>query len=336
MGLIALSEVAAAVLAGALSAIATVVLLNCAKRLPHSEPNARSLHERPIPRVGGVAIWVGFLPVALLAPPPVPDAPLWLSAWFAVAMISLIDDWQGVRAAIRLAVHTLAAGMVAVAILRPDVAAGSAAMPFLGAAAVALLIVWSANLFNFMDGSDGLAAAMAVCGFGAYGVAAVLAAVPAQAYFALAAATLPFLAVNLPPARTFMGDVGAVPLGFLAATFGVAGCVAGVWPGWFPLLVFLPFVADATVTLVRRLVSGERVWEAHNSHYYQRLHRLGPGHRGTLWWYGALMLGAGASALVTLAAAPLWGWVVVASWTVALAAFFAGIDYHWNRRNPAP
>ena len=79
---------------------------------------------------------------------------------------------------------------------------------------LALLIAWSANLFNFMDGSDGLAALMAICGFAAYGAAAWLADEPAALYAALAAAVVPFLAVNVPPARAFMGDVGAVPLGW--------------------------------------------------------------------------------------------------------------------------
>ena len=127
---------------------------------------------------------------------------------------------------------------------------------------------------------------------------------PAQLYLALAAAVVPFLAVNAPPARAFMGDVGAVPLGFLAATFGIAGCRSGTWPAWFPLLVFLPFVADASTTLVRRVMGGERVWEAHRTHYYQRLHQLGAGHRGTLAIYGALMVGTAGTALTVLAFAP--------------------------------
>ena len=99
-----------------------------------------------------------------------------------------------------------------------------------------------------MDGSDGLAATMGVCGFAAYGGRRAAGRRPGDApTSALAAATLPFLAVNLPPARMFMGDVGAVPLGFLAAAFGLAGWRAGTWPAWFPLLVFLPFIADASV-----------------------------------------------------------------------------------------
>jgi hypothetical protein len=72
-----------------------------------------------------------------------------------------------------------------------------------------------------------------------------------------------------------------VPLGFLAAAFGVIGWQQGDWIWWFPLLVFSPFIVDASVTLTRRLLAGARVWEAHRDHYYQRLVQLGLGHRGT-------------------------------------------------------
>ena len=97
-----------------------------------------------------------------------------------------------------------------------------------------------------MDGSDGLAATMAACGFGALAAGAAIGGASVLPALALVAACLPLLAVNVPPARIFMGDVGAVPLGFLAALLGLAGWGAGTWPAWFPLLVFLPFVADAT------------------------------------------------------------------------------------------
>ena len=96
----------------------------------------------------------------------------------------------------------------------------------------------------------------------------------------------------------FMGDVGAVPLGLLAAALGGAGVAAGHWAPWFPLLVFLPFLADATATLALRAWRRERVWEAHRSHFYQRLHLAGAGHRGTLALYAADML---ACALLALA-----------------------------------
>jgi UDP-N-acetylmuramyl pentapeptide phosphotransferase/UDP-N-acetylglucosamine-1-phosphate transferase len=192
--------------------------------------------------------------------------------------------------------------------------------------------VWSLNLYNFMDGSDGLAAAMAIVGFGAYAVAEIAGGAPGTLPLAVAAAVLPFLAVNAPPARMFMGDVGAVPLGFLAATIGLDGFQAGRWPAWFPVLVFLPFIADATTTLVRRLWRRERVWEAHRSHYYQRLHRLGAGHRGTLGVYAALGAATAGSAVLTLSVAPDLGPAVLAAWIAVFAAFFAAIDYHWARR----
>jgi UDP-N-acetylmuramyl pentapeptide phosphotransferase/UDP-N-acetylglucosamine-1-phosphate transferase len=175
---------------------------------------------------------------------------------------------------------------------------------------------------------------MAVCGFGAYGVALTRAGLRADACFALVAATSAFLAVNLPPARVFMGDGGSVGLGFLAAVFGVAGIGAGIWPLWFPLLVFLPFVADATLTVLRRLVRGEHLFEAHRTHYYQRLHRMGCGHRGTLLFYGVLIAGTSTSALFALAVAPGAGGRVLAAWAGAIGALFAGIDYRWRRRAP--
>lgn len=324
-----LSTWIAAGFAAAFSAATLLLILRFRARLPQAQPNARSLHDQPVPRVGGVALWAGFLPVAIATPSAVPGGGAWLAAWAAVAVVSLVDDVRSVRAAIRLAVHAIAAAIAAIAVLVP---ASASATTWLVAAGAAGLIVWSANLYNFMDGSDGLAAAMAVLGFGAYGIAAIPAEVPADALFALAAAALPLLAVNAPPARVFMGDVGAVPLGFLAGFFGVSGCAAGTWPAWFPLLVFLPFVADATLTLLRRAVRGEPMLEAHRGHYYQRLNRLGAGHRGTLVIYGALMTGTTGAALATLRLAPASGWSVLGAWIVVVAAFFAGIDYHWNRR----
>jgi hypothetical protein len=137
----------------------------------------------------------------------------------------------------RLGIHLAAAALAAAAL--PGVT-GVAAV-----AGAALVLAWSANLFNFMDGSDGLAATMAVCGFSALAAGAWLGGGPAAPMLALAAACVPLLIVNAPPARMFMGDIGAVPLGFLAALFGLAGWGGGVWPAWFPLLVFLPFIADA-------------------------------------------------------------------------------------------
>jgi hypothetical protein len=95
--------------------------------------------------------------------------------------------------------------------------------------------------------------------------------------------------------------------------------------------VFLPFVADATVTLIRRLLHHENVFEAHKTHYYQRLHRMGAGHAGTLLFYVVLIAGTSASALFTLMTDGAAGWWVLGAWAGAIGVLFAGIDYHWRK-----
>jgi UDP-N-acetylmuramyl pentapeptide phosphotransferase/UDP-N-acetylglucosamine-1-phosphate transferase len=327
---------AAPILAAVIAAATLGVLLGGAARLrrflPVDYPSGRSLHQRPLSRVGGIAIWAGFLPAALWSGGPFAGTLAWLAPLAFVIAVSFADDWFGVRPSVRLAVQTLAALAFAVALPWGPEAEGISAPHVLVVTGTTFAIVWSANLFNFMDGNDGLAAVMAICGFGAFGVAAARAGANADLFFALAAATLVFLAVNLPPARTFMGDGGSVGLGFLAAAFGFYGIRAELWPSWFPLLVFLPFAADATVTVLRRLARGDHLFEAHRTHYYQRLHQMGSGHRGTLLFYAVLIVGTSASALFTLAVAPSVGWSVTAAWLVAIGGVFAGIDYHWRRR----
>jgi len=325
---------ALAATAVALTVLGLAILKRFSARLPLAPPGPRSLHAAPTPRVGGLAIWAGFVPAALFAPPALPGPwGAWLVALLAVAIVSMVDDWRGVHPIPRLAVHVIAAVAIAWWVVPPETGAVVSRAVALALAAFAL--VWAANLYNFMDGSDGLAAAMGACGFFAYGIAATIAGAPPATYFALAAAALAFFAVNFPPARMFMGDVGAVPMGMLAAAAGLGGWQAGTWPPWFPLLVFLPFVADASATLAKRVWRRERIWEAHRQHYYQRLHQLGAGHRGTLLAFGVLMTGTATSALATLALDPDAGWVVTAAWGAALAAFFSGIDYHWRHRTPA-
>jgi UDP-N-acetylmuramyl pentapeptide phosphotransferase/UDP-N-acetylglucosamine-1-phosphate transferase len=317
-----------------LSALALGVLEYWRAHLPLDHPVERSLHRRPVLRVGGIAIWVGFVPVALALHDRFESGAVWLAAWAAVAAVSVADDWRGVRPGIRLAVHATAALAVSRTVFGHGALAGFSIGDGIIVALAALAIVWSANLFNFMDGSDGLAALMAVCGFGAYGAAALHAGESADVYFALAGATLPFFVANLPPARVFMGDGGSVPLGFLAAAFGLAGIAREMWPGWYPLLVFLPFIADTFLTIIRRAIARENLFRAHKTHYYQRLHRMGAGHAGTLLFYGILVAGTSASAFLALAANPAVGWQVLGAWMVAIGGFFAGIDYHWRRCSP--
>jgi UDP-GlcNAc:undecaprenyl-phosphate/decaprenyl-phosphate GlcNAc-1-phosphate transferase len=307
------------------STLVLATLRSARARLPVDAPNARTMHAGEVPRGGGLAIWAGFAPVALIAPPDVPGPwALWLASLALVTGISLADDLRNLPAAIRLLSHLVAAAGVAMAI-------GAGAGP-LAIAALALAIAWGANLYNFMDGSDGLAASMAITGFGAYAAGAWHADAGFVAFAALALATVPFWIVNRPPASMFMGDVGAVPLGFLAAACGAAGTAQGWWPAWFPLLVFLPFWGDATVTLARRALRGEAVWEPHRSHYYQRLNALGAGHRGTFAILAASMLACAALGLACLVLTPQAGWAALGVAVAAHACGFAAIDYHWGKR----
>jgi UDP-N-acetylmuramyl pentapeptide phosphotransferase/UDP-N-acetylglucosamine-1-phosphate transferase len=296
-------------------------LLRRSGRLPVDVPNARSLHQLPIPRGGGIAIWAGMLAGSAWLAQPQP----WLAPLLLLVGVSLWDDRRGTSVPLRLAVQ-LGAAIGWLWADRP------VAWP--DALLAVLAIAWMTNLYNFMDGSDGLAATMTVIGFGAYAVGAGHAGRPEALVIAtVVAATIPFLVLNFPPARIMLGDVGAVPLGFLAAVFGIGGWRAGYWPAWFPVLVFLPFIADATLTLARRTLSGAKVWQAHRDHYYQRLVRMGLGHAGTLAVYSALMVGTATSAMAALMRAPHAGASVLGLWVAVLLLLYAGIGYHWNRGN---
>jgi UDP-GlcNAc:undecaprenyl-phosphate/decaprenyl-phosphate GlcNAc-1-phosphate transferase len=200
-----------------------------------------------------------------------------------------------------------------------------------------LAAAWLANLYNFMDGSDGLAGGMAAIGFGFSGLAA-LAAGDVQlgaASLSITGAAAAFLVFNFHPARIFMGDVGSVPLGFLAAAIGMLGWRSGAWPLWFPFLVFSPFIVDATVTLGRRLFRREKVWEAHKDHYYQRLVRLGLGHRRTALVEYLVMLAAGGSALWAASQDASVQMTVLAIWCVLYGLGMIAVERLWKERPSA-
>jgi UDP-GlcNAc:undecaprenyl-phosphate/decaprenyl-phosphate GlcNAc-1-phosphate transferase len=330
-------------LAFILSTVGIALLRRWVGALPPDVPNARSLHARPVPRAGGYAIWLGFLPAALAFHPAFPGGLAgWLPPFLALAVVSGFDDARPVGVVVRLSVHAAAAAWTAGFIVHGQGMGVPGAL--FAAAFVALAIAWSSNLYNFMDGTDGLAATMGAVGFAAYGIAALVAAPDdgagartAPAFLALASAILPFLAVNRPRATMFLGDVGAVPLGYLAAAFGVVGVAERLWPAWFPMLVFLPFIADATLTLLRRAARRERLWEGHRAHYHQRLAQLGAGHRGTLAVYALLMAGTAFTAIVCRgASAAAAGWWALALSCVVVLMVFAAIDYHWRKKTGIP
>ena len=116
---------------------------------------------------------------------------------------------------------------------------------------------------------------------------------------ALVAGALAFLIFNFPPAKIFLGDSGSIPVGFLAGALGFMGWCNELWPAWLPVLVFSPFIVDATVTLLRRLLRRDRFWEPHREHAYQRLVRMGWSH-GRLLRAETVLMASCAFAAVTL------------------------------------
>ncbi len=253
-------------------------------------PNKRSLHSIPVPRTGGFGLVLSILMVWSLFSVSLPPS-LW-AGFGLLALISFVDDVMSLSVLVRLLVHIIVA-MIFSAMLLPDADHWGMVV------GIGLAIVWMSNLYNFMDGSDGLAGGMALIGFGYYGMAALLAGNTefAMINFCIMASAGAFLRFNFYPAQIFMGDMGAVPLGFLAAALGILGWVKGLWSLWLPLLVFSPFIVDATVTLVKRFFQGEKIWQAHRKHYYQRLVQSGFGHRNTALLGYMLMLLAGGSAV---------------------------------------
>ncbi|RUQ37409.1 MAG: glycosyltransferase family 4 protein [Candidatus Competibacteraceae bacterium] len=266
------------------------------------QPNHRSLHQQPTPRTGGLAILAaGLLGNALrlqfATASTFPIAYL-LSGLLPLVLISWLDDRHGIAARWRMAVHLgAAASLLATYVpLINRLEFGELLLALLAL----LFVTWMVNLYNFMDGMDGFAGGMAVMGFTT--LAWLGQADTGFAAFCLivAAASAGFLVWNFPPARIFLGDTGSTTLGFLAAACSLWGSVTGLFPFWVALLVFSPFSVDATVTLLRRLWKGERIWEAHRSHYYQRLVLLGWGHRRTVLAEYGLMLSCAASALLAV------------------------------------
>jgi UDP-N-acetylmuramyl pentapeptide phosphotransferase/UDP-N-acetylglucosamine-1-phosphate transferase len=148
--------------------------------------------------------------------------------------------------------------------------------------------------------------------------------------FSIGAAALGFLYYNFYPAKVFMGDAGSIPLGFLAAAMGLWGWQQTHCPGWFPPLVFSPFVVDASVTLLKRALRGEKIWLAHREHYYQRLVQLGWGHRSVALIFYTLMFASGVSAVYSLHQSREFVLLLVLSWAGIYALLMLMVDNRWR------
>ena len=315
------------ILAGTCFALSLIACGTVARRWiasPLSLPSERSLHVDPVPRGGGlgVAAAIVFGLVWQSAPAGL------LAAILIVWAVSAWDDWLGASPALRLAVHALAALCIVIA-WTPHISLAY------GVFAV-FALVWALNLFNFMDGSDGLAASTAM--LGGLALAGLVAVSPAadrsaaliEVCVIVSAAAAGFLCYNLPPARIFMGDGGSTVLGLTLAAVCATGAVDGVWPLPAAATVFMPLWADATYTLVRRMLAHHSPFSPHREHLYQRLALAGLGHRGVLLWMtGWNLLSIVVAYLLRDVQAP-WG-LTLAS---AYAAFYIAFTEWTLRKQP--
>ncbi len=294
-------------------------------------PNERSLHDRPVPRGGGLAILIAIIvcsaAVALFHS-------IYVLAGIAsgiliVATVSFFDDRYSVPPLYRLIAHMLAAAVIlygGFSLQKLEIPGVSWHWSYaVGALFSVLFTVWMINLYNFMDGMDGFAGGMALFGFGAFAAMGWMAG--HEIFFVIslivAAASTGFLVFNFPPARIFMGDIGSSALGFLAAVFSLWGAKDGVFQFWIAVLVFSPFIVDATATLIRRLVRHEKVWQAHKTHYYQKLVQAGWGHRKTVLWEYALMAACAGSAIWVVRQTETVQWWTIGFWTMVYALLIA-------------
>ena len=274
---------AVAALAFLIAALGTWALIPLLRRRGVVDrPNERSLHTAPTPRGGGLApvaavllLWAGL---GLVGHAP-PRLGLVLGGGVLLTAVSWVDDRRGLPPLPRLLAQA-AAVAAGIAALAPPASVFQGWLPGpLDRLAAALAWIWWVNLFNFMDGSDGLAGSEAAAIGGGLVLLAVLgggAAGPGLFAAALAGAALGFLLWNWAPARVFLGDAGSVPLGYLSGFLLLGLAARGQWAA--ALILPLYFLADASLTLARRLLRGERVWQAHREHFYQQAVQRGLGH----------------------------------------------------------
>ena len=318
-----------ALLAGTagLSWMATGMVLHYLRRnaiLDH--PNERSSHKIPTPRGGGWGIMLALLPAMALIGWIVGSFDRVLPA-FAGAVglmaISWMDDRRSLPPLLRFGAQ-IAAVAIGLTALTSESPVFQGWLPFwLDRVAAAVCWLWFVNLFNFMDGIDGIAGAEAVAVAAGYALVAAVAGAGnplEQLALVVAAATAGYLYWNWHPARVFMGDTGSIALGFLLGWLMIDLACRGLWAaaGILPLY----FIADATLTLLKRLARGERLWQPHRQHAYQRA-VLG----GTRPSEVVLRTAVANAVLIALAVASIWHPVLALGAAAAVvAALLANLE----------
>lgn len=321
------------VLTVVLAFVASVVLTHLFIRLADgrgvvAESNERSMHKGSTVTGGGLPLLTAALFVFVGLWPVTQPVGLLLPAAALLAFVSFLDDIKPVARWLRFGTH-VAAAAAAVATVPHAQSVFLGWLPmWLDRALAVLALVWFINLFNFMDGIDGIAGieTISIAGGFAIVIAAAQSTSPLVGLaLAVAGATAGFLFWNWHPARIFLGDVGSVPLGFLCGALMIWLAVQHSLAA--ALILPLYFVADATITILMRLRRGERIWEPHRSHFYQRSARAVSSHavvvrrvaacNGVLVALALLALTMPVTALVLaiLSVATLLAWMEIASGT---------------------
>ncbi|MDX9859687.1 MAG: glycosyltransferase family 4 protein [Rhodospirillales bacterium] len=320
MSPLAVAFLCLAVLA-AVAAATRLVLAVLRRRAILDHPNERSSHRVPTPRGGGLAVipvllaaWMAATLWGAAAAPPILTV---CGLALALGVLSWIDDLKGLSPAWRL-LGQAAAVAVALYAVPPGPIFGGLLPGLLDTLAAALLWLWYINLFNFMDGIDGLSGVEAASTGGGLAVVAILAGLgptlPTLG-LTLAAAALGFLWWNWQPARIFLGDVGSVPLGFLIGWLLLTTAAHGEAAA--AVIVALYYLADATLTLGRRALRGEKVWRPHREHFYQQAVQQGASHARVAT---AVLVVNGLLAALAAAAALGWAGPALAGAAAVVAA----------------
>ena len=290
-------------------------------------PNERSSHKIPTPRGGGFAVMVVILGAWALSPLFINAAPpidlLVVGVVAGITIIFWFEDVKGVSLMARLLLQA-----IATMFLLLHMGAGFSASSFLvfqGVLPPALdlvlawgLWIWFINLFNFMDGIDGISVAEAVViGLGAAAIGVVGANVEVIVIPAIAVvgAMAGFFIWNRPPAKIFLGDVGSISLGLLLGWMLLQMAVSGLWAG--ALILPLYYLADATITLLRRAARGEKFWHAHRGHFYQAAVQGGYSHGAV----STMVFAVGLILILLALAAFSFKWVALISAALLVGAF---------------
>jgi len=258
-------------------------------------PNERSSHQRPTPKGGGLPLMLAFFLGLVLN---FGDA-IFLSSQYSVVLagalfltvLGVADDRWNLSVRLRFFAYGLCCGVASMILLRGAVIDGAPPTVVL-ILATAFVLLWVSNLYNFMDGVDGLAASQ--CFIACCGAALLVWSTGGRAEYALVClllgfAHLGFLVWNWPAARLFMGDAGSIPTGFVLAALAVLGAVQGDLAAACWLVLLAAFITDASWTLVGRIVTVQNFTQGHRGHAYQRLSRQWGSHRSVVFLLIAIM-----------------------------------------------